>query len=42
MAPGDVTEGDGWAVAPDLDAVGEGYGFRKLRRELVSTPLAST
>jgi mannose-6-phosphate isomerase-like protein (cupin superfamily) len=29
-----VVRGDGWAVAPDLDALGEGYGFRKLRREL--------
>jgi quercetin dioxygenase-like cupin family protein len=26
-------EGDGYAVA-DLDGVGEGYGFRKIRREL--------
>jgi mannose-6-phosphate isomerase-like protein (cupin superfamily) len=30
----EVTRGDGWAVAPDLDALGEGYGFRKLRKEL--------
>src|SRR5436305_520691 len=30
----EVTRGDGWAVAPDLDSMGEGYGFRKLRREL--------
>jgi quercetin dioxygenase-like cupin family protein len=29
-----VSRGDGWAVAPDLDAVGDGYGFRKLRKEL--------
>jgi mannose-6-phosphate isomerase-like protein (cupin superfamily) len=34
MADQGVTEGDGWAVASDLDAVGEGYGFRKLRRAL--------
>jgi mannose-6-phosphate isomerase-like protein (cupin superfamily) len=34
MADPGVTEGDGWAVAPDLDAVGEGYGFRKIRRQL--------
>ena len=30
----EVSRGDGWAVAPDLDSIGEGYGFRKLRREL--------
>ena len=24
----------GYAVAPDLDAFGEGYGFRKVRKEL--------
>ena len=24
----------GYSVAPDLDSVGEGYGFRKLRHEL--------
>ena len=30
----EVIRGDGWAVAPDLDSMGEGYGFRKLRREL--------
>jgi mannose-6-phosphate isomerase-like protein (cupin superfamily) len=24
----------GYAVAPDLDAIGEGYGFRKVRQEL--------
>ncbi|MGN6373898.1 MAG: cupin domain-containing protein [Solirubrobacteraceae bacterium] len=29
-----VTVGDGYAVAPDLDALGEGYGFRKLRKGL--------
>jgi mannose-6-phosphate isomerase-like protein (cupin superfamily) len=33
MADG-VVKGEGWAAAPDLDAMGEGYGFRKLRREL--------
>jgi quercetin dioxygenase-like cupin family protein len=27
------TEGDGFAVA-DLDGLGEGYGFRKIRKEL--------
>jgi hypothetical protein len=32
-----VTRGGGWAVAPDLDAMGDGYGFRKLRRELEVT-----
>jgi quercetin dioxygenase-like cupin family protein len=30
----DVVRGEGWAAAPDLDSVGEGYGFRKLRKEL--------
>ena len=29
----DVVEGEGFAVA-ELDALGEGYGFRKVRREL--------
>jgi mannose-6-phosphate isomerase-like protein (cupin superfamily) len=29
-----VTFGDGYAVAADLDALGEGYGFRKLRKGL--------
>jgi mannose-6-phosphate isomerase-like protein (cupin superfamily) len=29
-----VVEGDGYALAPDLDALGEGYGFRKVRRGL--------
>jgi mannose-6-phosphate isomerase-like protein (cupin superfamily) len=24
----------GYSVAPDLDSIGEGYGFRKLRKEL--------
>jgi mannose-6-phosphate isomerase-like protein (cupin superfamily) len=33
----EVIRGDGWAVAPDLDSVGEGYGFRKLRKELEVT-----
>ena len=32
-----MTRGDGWAVAPDLDAMGDGYGFRKLRRKLEVT-----
>jgi mannose-6-phosphate isomerase-like protein (cupin superfamily) len=27
-----VTEGDGWSVAADADAIGEGYGFRKVRQ----------
>ena len=30
----EVVTGDGYAVAPDLDALGEGYGFRKVRQEL--------
>jgi quercetin dioxygenase-like cupin family protein len=29
----EVTEGDGYAVG-SLDGIGEGYGFRKVRREL--------
>lgn len=29
-----VTVGDGYAVAPDLGALGKGYGFRKLRKGL--------
>jgi len=29
-----VVHGDGYAVASELDALGEGYGFRKVRREL--------
>lgn len=29
-----VTVGEGYAVAPDLGALGEGYGFRKLRKGL--------
>lgn len=30
---GAVTEGDGYAVG-SIDSIGEGYGFRKIRREL--------
>jgi quercetin dioxygenase-like cupin family protein len=36
MTPGEVREpieGDGYAVA-SIDGIGEGYGFRKIRREL--------
>ena len=29
-----VTVGEGYAVARDLDALGEGYGFRKMRKGL--------
>jgi mannose-6-phosphate isomerase-like protein (cupin superfamily) len=29
-----VTVGEGYAVAGDLDALGEGYGFRKMRKGL--------
>ena len=32
-----MIRGDGWAVAPDPDALGEGYGFRKVRKELEVT-----
>jgi quercetin dioxygenase-like cupin family protein len=31
---GGVTEGAGWSVAEDADALGEGYGFRKVRKVL--------
>ena len=34
MAKDGVVKGKGYSVAPDLDALGEGYGFRKVRREL--------
>jgi uncharacterized cupin superfamily protein len=30
----EVVKGEGYSVASDLDAIGEGYGFRKLRRAL--------
>jgi uncharacterized cupin superfamily protein len=30
----EVTTGPGYAVAPGLDALGQGYGFRKLRKAL--------
>jgi len=33
-AGSEVDRGDGFAVAPDLDSLGDGYGFRKLRQEL--------
>ena len=33
MADG-VVRGEGWAAVPDLEALGEGSGFRKLRRQL--------
>jgi mannose-6-phosphate isomerase-like protein (cupin superfamily) len=29
-----VVKGPGYALAPDLDALGEGYGFRKVRKQL--------
>jgi mannose-6-phosphate isomerase-like protein (cupin superfamily) len=29
-----ISEGDGWAAALDADALGEGYGFRSVRRPL--------
>lgn len=34
MSAAEVTRGEGFAVAADLDALGEGYGFRKVRQEL--------
>jgi uncharacterized cupin superfamily protein len=30
----EVVSGEGWAAAPDAEALGEGYGFRKVRQEL--------
>jgi mannose-6-phosphate isomerase-like protein (cupin superfamily) len=33
----EVIRGDGYAVAPDLDSIGEGYGFRKVRKTLEVT-----
>lgn len=30
----EVVKGEGYAVAESLDALGEGYGFRKVRKEL--------
>ena len=30
----EVVKGEGYAVAPSLDALGEGYGFRKVRKQL--------
>ena len=33
----EVIRGDGYAVAPDLDSIGEGYGFRKVRKALEVT-----
>lgn len=30
----EVVTGEGYAVARDLDSIGEGYGFRKLRQAL--------
>jgi quercetin dioxygenase-like cupin family protein len=32
-----VIRGDGYAVAPDPDSLGEGYGFRKIRKQLEVT-----
>ncbi|MGA9314857.1 MAG: cupin domain-containing protein [Solirubrobacteraceae bacterium] len=32
-APGEVVEGEGYAVA-HIDAIGRGYGFRKVRKAL--------
>jgi quercetin dioxygenase-like cupin family protein len=37
MADDGVVKGDGYAVAPSLEALGEGYGFRKVRKELEVT-----
>jgi mannose-6-phosphate isomerase-like protein (cupin superfamily) len=32
MSESGVTEGEGWAVAADAIAFGDGYGFRKVRK----------
>jgi mannose-6-phosphate isomerase-like protein (cupin superfamily) len=32
-----VSEGDGWSVALDADALGDGYGFRSVRKPLKVT-----
>jgi mannose-6-phosphate isomerase-like protein (cupin superfamily) len=32
MAESGVAEGEGWAVAVDANAFGDGYGFRKVRQ----------
>lgn len=37
----EVIKGDGYSVAPSLDAMGEGYGFRKVRRKLDVTELGA-
>ena len=34
MADEQVIKGEGYSVAPSLDALGEGYGFRKVRKQL--------
>ena len=34
MSEAKVESGDGWAVAANLDALGEGFGFRKVRKDL--------
>ena len=34
MTTAGVVEGDGYAIAEGLEALGDGYGFRKVRREL--------
>jgi mannose-6-phosphate isomerase-like protein (cupin superfamily) len=34
MADGEVIKGEGYAVAESLDALGDGPGFRKVRKEL--------
>jgi quercetin dioxygenase-like cupin family protein len=37
MADSKVSQGDGWATAADADALGEGYGFRSVRKPLEVT-----
>ena len=34
MPESEITSGDGYAVAANLDALGEGFGFRKVRKDL--------
>ena len=37
MAGDEISKGDGYSVAPSLEAIGEGYGFRKVRKQLEVT-----
>ena len=37
MAEGEIIKGQGYAIAGSLDALGEGPGFRKVRKDLAVT-----